>query len=270
MAQAYSTQSGGKRRIQYRPQTTSPKKLDENTLLKLALLFLIAYLLRDRIGAVPGYPANAAGAGPEARAIGVALRETRTAHFNSDDEAPSERFAQEQAPDTRIVPIVDPQFSDASERAKQIRLKQYRDYVDRFAPVAVAEMRRYGIPASLKLAQALLESQAGGSDLAQKAHNHFRLKCFSQKCATAHCVNYVDGAHKEFFVQYPNAWGSYRAHSELLKNNARYRQLFRYRQDDYISWARGLVAVGYAADLQYADKLIAIIQHLQLDRYDEE
>jgi hypothetical protein len=148
------------------------------------------------------------------------------------------------------------------------RLAACTDYVGRFAPVAVAEMRKYGIPASITLAQGLLESNAGDSKLARKSNNHFGIKCFSKKCGKGHCVNFTDDSHKDFFIRYANIWGSYRAHSELLRGKASYRNLFDLGPGDYRGWARGLAAAGYATDKRYGDKLIALIQQLDLHRFD--
>ncbi len=145
--------------------------------------------------------------------------------------------------------------------------RRMASYVERFAPVAKAEMNKFGIPASIILAQGLLESNAGASGLAKQANNHFGMKCFSQKCKKGHCLNYSDDTHKDFFVKYANVWGSYRQHSEMLKNKQRYAHLFSTR--DYRKWATGLAKAGYATDKQYGEKLIALIQELQLDRFDK-
>ena len=143
-----------------------------------------------------------------------------------------------------------------------------RAYVQRFKKVAQAEMEKFGIPASIKLAQGLLESQAGESPLATRNNNHFGIKCFSRKCAEGHCRNFADDSHKDFFRIYKSAWESYRAHSLLLKREERYQQLFRLPPDDYRAWAKGLSAAGYATDPQYAQKLIRLIEGLQLQRFD--
>lgn len=150
------------------------------------------------------------------------------------------------------------------------RLAVCRDYVERFAPVAVAEMRKYRIPASIVLAQALLESNAGESDLAQNANNHFGIKCFSKHCKRGHCVNATDDTHKDFFVKYQNIWASYRAHSEFLQNTTRYRSLFHLSSSDYEGWAKGLAKAGYATDRRYAEKLIAVVKAFNLDQYDRQ
>ena len=166
---------------------------------------------------------------------------------------------------------IDPDFANRNGIAgadAEARLNQCRDYVKRFAPIAVAEMRKFGIPASVTLAQGLLESNAGGSRLAHSSNNHFGIKCFSRRCGKGHCVNYTDDTHKDFFVKYTNTWGSYRAHSQFLAKTDRYHQLFDLETKDYRGWARGLSKAGYATDKRYGEKLIAIIQSLGLDKYD--
>lgn len=149
------------------------------------------------------------------------------------------------------------------------RLAKCRDYVDKYAPLAIAEMQQAGIPASITLAQGLLESNAGESKLSRKTNNHFGVKCFSKRCKPGHCANFTDDSHKDFFVKYTNAKGSYRAHSQFLKKGSRYRELFELDATDYRGWARGLAQAGYATDPQYGDKLIAIIQTLGLEKLDE-
>lgn len=139
------------------------------------------------------------------------------------------------------------------------------NYVKRFAKVAQGEMHKYGIPASITLAQGLLESNAGKSPLANKYNNHFGIKCFSKKCKKGHCSNFSDDSHKDFFRNYPTAWESYRAHSEFLQRK-RYQHLLK--ASDYKIWAHGLVKAGYATDQQYGHKLIRLIEELELYRYD--
>lgn len=148
--------------------------------------------------------------------------------------------------------------------------KQILDnYIKRYAQVAVHEMKAHGIPASITLAQALLESNAGHSRLAKDANNHFGIKCFSKSCKENHCKNYTDDSHKDFFRIYNNVWESYRAHSLFLKRD-RYKHLLKLKTTDYKSWAHGLKKAGYATDKKYADKLIAIIEALDLHRFDKQ
>ncbi|MEM1220809.1 MAG: glucosaminidase domain-containing protein, partial [Bacteroidota bacterium] len=153
----------------------------------------------------------------------------------------------------------------------QVRNLDKRDkqlaYVKRFAKVAQEEMRKFGIPASVTLAQGLLESNVGESALAVKNNNHFGMKCWEKSCAPGHCTNYKDDTHKDFFRRYNSAWESYRAHSHFLQKE-RYQSLFRLGRKNYKAWAKGLQKAGYATDQRYASKLIRIIEDLHLDRYD--
>jgi len=147
------------------------------------------------------------------------------------------------------------------------RFKKQQTYVDRFSAVAVSEMKKYGIPASITLAQGVVETNSGASTLASKHNNHFGIKCFSKKCGKGHCVNFTDNTHKDFFVRYESAWASYRAHSEFL-NGKRYRHL-QNMGSDYKAWAKGLKEAGYATDPSYDIKLIRTIEDLELYKYDE-
>ncbi len=140
-------------------------------------------------------------------------------------------------------------------------------YVGRYRDIAVRQMKEEGIPASITLAQGLLESGTGQSTLATRNNNHFGLKCFSKSCSAGHCSNHSDDHHKDFFLIFPDAEASYLAHAKLLRKD-RYRKLFRLDRTDYRGWARGLSAAGYATDPKYADKLIRMIETLELYRLD--
>ena len=148
-----------------------------------------------------------------------------------------------------------------------IRQRQL-DYLATYAPLAIAEMHRSGIPASITLAQALLESNVGQSTLATRNRNHFGIKCFSRTCKKGHCSNFSDDSHKDFFRIYPDVATSFRAHSAFLRRGKRYRSLFDLPVADYKAWAHGLKKAGYATDKRYAEKLIRLIEELGLDRYD--
>ncbi|MEM1319130.1 MAG: glucosaminidase domain-containing protein [Bacteroidota bacterium] len=148
------------------------------------------------------------------------------------------------------------------------KIKRQKAYVKRFLNVAKAEMEKFGIPASITLAQGLIESDAGHSRLASKNNNHFGIKCFSRRCAKGHCSNFTDDSHKDFFRLYATAWESYRAHS-LMLNGKRYKHLKKLDVKDYKGWAHGLKKAGYATDKRYAEKLIHIIEELQLHQYDQ-
>ena len=144
---------------------------------------------------------------------------------------------------------------------------QQYTYIKRFADVARTEMEEFGVPASITLAQGLLESQAGKSPLARDANNHFGIKCFSKKCKKGHCKNFSDDHHKDFFRTYSSAWESFRAHSLFLQKD-RYKHLLELQKTDYKNWAVGLKRAGYATDPNYAKKLIRLIENLDLAKYD--
>lgn len=139
------------------------------------------------------------------------------------------------------------------------------DYVRRFVQVAKAEREKFGIPVSITLAQGLLESDAGESRLTQVANNHFGVKTFSRK--VPHVVM-KDDTPTDKFRKYNSAWESFRDHSQLLMHN-HYKELQYLSKTDYAGWAKGLQNAGYATDTQYAQKLIRIIENLQLYKLDE-
>lgn len=154
---------------------------------------------------------------------------------------------------------------DAEARAEKKRKQE--KYVRKFYQIAQREMEEFGIPASITLAQGLLESNAGESSLASKNNNHFGIKCFSRSCKKGHCSNFTDDHHKDFFRIYRNPAESYRSHSMLLRAK-RYRNLFHLPHTDYRGWAFGLKKAGYATDRYYAEKLINLIEELDLQQYD--
>lgn len=147
-----------------------------------------------------------------------------------------------------------------------VREAEAEDYIRRFSKIAQAEMEKFGIPASISLAQGLVESRAGNSKLARNNNNHFGMKCFSKKCAPGHCSNFSDDHHKDFFRKYKNSWESWRAHSEMLASG-RYATLQKHGRD-YRKWAYGLKSLGYATDRTYAEKLIGMIERYDLHRFD--
>ena len=159
-------------------------------------------------------------------------------------------------------------FAHPADRSAEEVARLRADYVARWAPVARAEMRRAGVPASITLAQGLLESVAGTSRLATTTNNHFGIKCFSRTCAPGHCRNFDDDHHKDFFRAYDDPADSYRAHSDFLRGGKRYAGLFDLAPDDYAAWARGLSRAGYATDPAYADKLVSLVERYGLARYD--
>jgi flagellum-specific peptidoglycan hydrolase FlgJ len=138
-------------------------------------------------------------------------------------------------------------------------------YIDRFKEIAIVEMNKYGIPASVTLAQGLLESGTGNSDLAKYANNHFGIKCTSDWNGKGY---YKDDDQKDdCFRVYKNPEESYKDHSEFLKRK-RYAALFELDKNDYEGWAKGLKQAGYATNPKYPDLLINIIEKYNLDQYD--
>lgn len=161
-----------------------------------------------------------------------------------------------------------PMVEEINELAPSTAFKagDAKSYIARFNRVAITEMNRYGVPASISLAQGLIESRAGSSKLAVSNNNHFGIKCFSKKCKKGHCSNFTDDSHKDFFVKYPSPWYSWRAHTKLLAGG-RYKRLHQYGRN-YRKWAYGLKSIGYATDRTYAEKLIGIIERYELFKYD--
>lgn len=141
------------------------------------------------------------------------------------------------------------------------------DYIDKYAKTAQEEAKLYNIPASITLAQGLLESNAGDSKLATKEKNHFGIKC-RKKCIGCRCANYTDDSRYDMFRIFDSAWMSFREHSKLLQNT-RYKKLHSYERTNYKAWANGLQSAGYATDKRYAKKLIQIIEAFELDRFDK-
>lgn len=143
-----------------------------------------------------------------------------------------------------------------------------RLYIDSFKDVAKYNMKNHGIPASITLAQGVLESGAGKGRLSTIANNHFGIKCHTGW--TGESVSHDDDAAQECFRKYQDPSESYRDHSLFLTSRSRYDGLFKLDKGDYKSWAKGLKAAGYATDPKYPDKLIGIIERYQLYEYDNE
>lgn len=150
---------------------------------------------------------------------------------------------------------------------EELREVQVRNYIDKFSETAVGEMDKFGIPASISMAQAIIESRSGTSTLAVKNNNHFGVKCFSKTCPQGHCNNFTDDHHKDFFRKYPGAWESWREHSHFLMKNS-YKRLLKYGKN-YKAWAVGLREIGYATDPTYDKKLISVIERYDLNKLDD-
>lgn len=140
------------------------------------------------------------------------------------------------------------------------------NYINAFSGIAKEEMAQYGIPASIKLAQGILESGAGRGTLSQRAKNHFGIKCHTEW--TGERVYHDDDEAQECFRKYTDPKYSFRDHSLFLTTRSRYQSLFTLGKDDYKGWANGLKKAGYATDPKYPSKLISIIERYQLNQYD--
>ena len=140
-------------------------------------------------------------------------------------------------------------------------------YIQKYAPIAVKEMHRSGVPASITLAQGILESGSGLSELATKGNNHFGIKC--HKDWTGKRMYMDDDKKGECFRVYKKAEDSFRDHSDFLRYRDRYKFLFDLRPTDYKGWAYGLKKAGYATDPKYPAKLIKYIEDYDLTRFDK-
>lgn len=141
-----------------------------------------------------------------------------------------------------------------------------KEYIDLYKEIAIREMHRSGIPASITLAQGCLESENGNSVLARKSNNHFGIKCKNDWKGAS--VLHHDDELNECFRKYQHVEESYIDHTDFLVQNARYAYLFKISHKDYQAWAKGLKAAGYATDPNYAEKLIKIIEEEELHQYD--
>ena len=150
-------------------------------------------------------------------------------------------------------------FHIAAQNNSELYIKKYKD-------IAISEMNSYGIPASITLAQGILESGNGESRLAVDGNNHFGIKCHNNW--NGETIIEDDDEKGECFRKYSNVGDSFRDHSLFLKERGRYEFLFKYKITNYKKWARGLKKAGYATDPKYPQKLIDLIQRYQLYKYD--
>lgn len=147
----------------------------------------------------------------------------------------------------------------------QSKSQAYVNYIQNFHKIAMIQQDEHGIPASITLAQGLLESGAGLSELARKSNNHFGIKCHDW---TGKKTYHDDDERGECFRKYDKVLDSYEDHSAFLRNRSRYAFLFELSPTDYKAWAHGLKKAGYATDPAYAYKLISLIENYELHQYD--
>jgi flagellum-specific peptidoglycan hydrolase FlgJ len=170
----------------------------------------------------------------------------------------------ESKPDKNYSPNT--QILEATSRVK-VTNDMILDYIETYKKVAQSNMKQYGIPASIILGQAILESGSGTGALSSQANNHFGIKC--HKDWLGESVKYDDDSIAECFRKYDKAADSFRDHALFLTGRSRYSSLFKLEKTDYKAWAKGLKAAGYATDVQYPTKLIGIIERFQLYKYDD-
>lgn len=151
------------------------------------------------------------------------------------------------------------------ESFAQLRADMIKAYIKNYQELAINEMKRSGVPAAITLAQGILETDAGKSDLVLSSNNHFGIKCKS--IWKGEKVYHDDDMRGECFRKYPTAADSYTDHSDYLKTNARYDFLFRLQPENYKAWAKGLRSAGYATNPRYADILITYIETYNLNQF---
>ena len=156
---------------------------------------------------------------------------------------------------------------EATTRVK-VTTQMVLAYIEQYKEIAKDNMVKTGIPSSITLGQAILESGAGTGPLSIQANNHFGIKCHTGW--TGESVRHDDDAEQECFRKYQHPSESYRDHSLFLTSRPRYSNLFKLDKGDYESWAKGLKAAGYATDVKYPDKLIGLIERFELYSFDNE
>ena len=163
-----------------------------------------------------------------------------------------------------LICVLFPLFSEGQPSEYKISAQEY---IHRYKEDAIKEMLMHGVPASITLAQGMLESGNGNSALAVYANNHFGIKCHKGWTGPTYIMD--DDAKDECFRKYPSVLESYSDHSMFLRSRPRYAALFELKLTDYSGWAKGLKAAGYATDPKYAERLIGIIELHKLYQYDQ-
>jgi flagellum-specific peptidoglycan hydrolase FlgJ len=166
-----------------------------------------------------------------------------------------------------VSPVKQVQHVKKLQKSNKSLNKYSLQYIKRYAPIAVSEMHKYNVPASITLAQGILESGNGRSQLASKSNNHFGIKCHIGWKGGR--VYHDDDEKGECFRKYKYVESSYKDHSEFLSGRRRYASLFKLRKSDYKGWAKGLKKAGYATDKKYPKKLIKIIEDYKLYEFDK-
>ena len=168
----------------------------------------------------------------------------------------------------KVVKTKQPTLKPKTTETKPVKIpSSVQDYINLYAPIAIVEMQTSKIPASITLAQGILESGVGKGRLSVEANNHFGIKCHGWQ---GQKIYHDDDASQECFRKYSKAESSFKDHSEFLTGRKRYANLFKLKPNDYKGWAKGLRAAGYATDKKYPQKLISLIERYKLYAYDEQ
>src|SRR5690606_8696019 len=191
--------------------------------------------------------------------------------YTSGAKKPTPKHKTERPIATKPKPVSKPtQASENLEATSNVTVYAdvVRNYIDQYKEIAKDNMRNHGIPASITLAQGILESGSGNGRLAKEANNHFGIKCHTNWKGDT--IKHDDDAAQECFRKYRHASESFKDHSLFLTSRSRYNDLFKLKKDDYEGWAKGLRKAGYATDPKYPDKLISLIERYELHQYDSE
>lgn len=172
-----------------------------------------------------------------------------------------------ESPYKNVSPVQQVQHVKKLQKSNKSLNKYSLQYIKKYAPIAVSEMHKYNVPASITLAQGILESGNGRSQLASKSNNHFGIKCHTGWKGAK--VYHDDDEKGECFRKYKYVESSYEDHSQFLSGRRRYASLFALRKTDYKGWSKGLKKAGYATDKNYPKKLIKIIEAYELYEFDK-
>ena len=216
--------------------------------------------MMKRIGVVLIFSLLVASCGSKKR---VVSKEEKSVVQNKSPRNPNTGLPKDGPKESELYPL-----PENPGRFVKFPIANTQEYIETFAEMAQYEMRAFGIPASITLAQGILESGSGRGELTRKTNNHFGIKCHTGW--DGEFDFHDDDAKGECFRKYNHPMYSFRDHSIFLTTRSRYKFLFNYRRDDYKKWAYGLRQAGYATDRKYPQKLIALIERYNLDAYDEE
>jgi flagellum-specific peptidoglycan hydrolase FlgJ len=189
----------------------------------------------------------------------VARSPRKSSVKKTNENTSNAKYAENNTSETQIL--------EATTRVK-VTNELILAYIEKYKGVAQSNMKKYGIPASIILGQAILESGSGTGPLCLYANNHFGIKCHKDWLGAS--IKYDDDSIDECFRKYDNPYDSFRDHSLFLTAGSRYSQLFKLNKKNYKDWAKGLKDAGYATDSLYPAKLISLIERFQLYKYDVE